>query len=62
MLHGGGDGRADAALNALALAERLHALNKPYELVVYDRDTHLLVFNAEDRDRRILEWFGRFRR
>jgi len=62
MLQGGGDGRTPAGPNALAMAQRLQALAKPFEVVVYDGDTHLLLFNAEDRDDRILAWFARHRR
>jgi dipeptidyl aminopeptidase/acylaminoacyl peptidase len=60
-MHGGGDWRADPA-SSLALAQKLQALGKPYELIVYENDDHGLSVNAADRNRRIVEWFRRHMR
>lgn len=61
ILQGGADPLVSAAANALPLAQRLQALHKRYELVVYDGDTHGVMINGADRDARILAWFARFR-
>lgn len=59
LLHGTADWRADARTQALALAERLQELRKPYELIIYAGDDHGASLNREDADRRIVEWFKR---
>lgn len=61
ILQGAADPLVSAFNNALPFAARLHELHKPYELVVYDGDTHGVMVNGRDRDARILEWFARFR-
>ncbi len=42
------------------LADKLKALGKVYELVVYPHGDHELNKVGEDKDRRILEWFGKY--
>jgi dipeptidyl aminopeptidase/acylaminoacyl peptidase len=42
------------------LAEKLKALNKVHDLVVYPEGDHELDKVREDKDRRILEWFERY--
>ncbi|MCZ8129817.1 MAG: prolyl oligopeptidase family serine peptidase [Steroidobacteraceae bacterium] len=62
LLHGGADGVARAATQSLAFAQRLAERRAPYQLVIYDGDTHGLTFSAQDRDLRILDFFARWRR
>jgi dipeptidyl aminopeptidase/acylaminoacyl peptidase len=58
LLHGGADQQI-AASRTLELAQKLQALGKPYELIVYAGDDHGLSRNKADRDRRVLAWFQR---
>jgi dipeptidyl aminopeptidase/acylaminoacyl peptidase len=62
ILQGGADWRVDAGGNALALAQKLQALGKTYELIVYAGDDHGLSRNAADADRRVMGWFKRHMR
>jgi dipeptidyl aminopeptidase/acylaminoacyl peptidase len=62
ILHGTADWRTNPKDQALALAEKLQALGKTYELVMYAQDSHGLPFHWRDRDRRIVEWFKRYLR
>jgi dipeptidyl aminopeptidase/acylaminoacyl peptidase len=62
LLQGSGDPLVSTARQTLPFAARLQELGKTYELVVYHGDTHGVMFNGNDRDARILEWFARFRR
>ncbi|HEY3566575.1 MAG TPA: prolyl oligopeptidase family serine peptidase [Thermoanaerobaculia bacterium] len=62
ILHGTADWRTNPKDQALALAEKLQALGKTYELVMYAQDSHGLPFHWRDRDRRIVEWFKRYMR
>lgn len=53
-------GTADAqisATRALEFTQRLQALGKTYELVVYANDGHGLPMNRRDSDRRVIDWF-----
>jgi dipeptidyl aminopeptidase/acylaminoacyl peptidase len=59
ILHGGADWRVDTT-NALALAQKLQASGKTYELVIYAGDDHGLSFNSADGDKRIIAWFKRY--
>lgn len=45
---------------ALRMAEALQSRNKAYSLIIYGSDDHSLSKNAEDRTRRISEWFDQF--
>ena len=56
ILHGGADWRVDPQ-QALALAQRLQALQRPYELLVYAGDDHGLSRNGDDCWRRMVGWF-----
>lgn len=56
ILHGGADWRVDPQ-QALALAQRLQALRRPYELRVYAGDDHSLSRNADECWRRTVAWF-----
>jgi len=58
MLHGGADWRVSPA-DALALATRLQARGRPYELVVYADDDHPLTVNWAEARARIRAWFRR---
>jgi dipeptidyl aminopeptidase/acylaminoacyl peptidase len=56
LMHGGAD-RSVSAQHALALAERLQALGRPYALHVFARDGHALRASADERDRMAARWF-----
>lgn len=56
VMHGGKDWRVPPTQD-LAFATKLDGLHKPYELVIFDGDTHLLPFNWRERDRRTIAWF-----
>jgi dipeptidyl aminopeptidase/acylaminoacyl peptidase len=58
LLHGGNDQSVPPA-QTLALAMRLQALGKPYELVVREGANHVLSGWRLERDRAIVEWFRR---
>ena len=45
---------------ALRMAEALQSHDKVYSLVIYGSDGHSLSKNAEDRTRRIVEWFDQY--
>jgi dipeptidyl aminopeptidase/acylaminoacyl peptidase len=59
LIAGSADPLVLAHQNSVALAARLGELRKPYELVVYEGDTHGVMINGRDRDARILAWFAR---
>jgi dipeptidyl aminopeptidase/acylaminoacyl peptidase len=54
--HGSSDD-AVAPLQALQMATRLQELKRPYQLVIYDGDGHVLTKNRELRDRAVIDWF-----
>lgn len=56
MLQGGKDWRVPPS-QALGLAMKLDAYQRPYELVVFDDDDHPLSFHWRERDERIICWF-----
>lgn len=56
ILHGGADWRVDPQ-QALVLAQRLQALQRPYGLLVYAGDDHGLSRNSDDSWRRTVGWF-----
>ncbi|HEX2189452.1 MAG TPA: prolyl oligopeptidase family serine peptidase [Longimicrobiaceae bacterium] len=58
ILHGGAD-RSVSPRQSLALAERLDALGRPYELHVFAGEGHTLAGRHEARDRQVAEWFRR---
>ena len=58
ILHGGRD-ESVSPTHALALATRLQALGKPYELVIRSGANHVLTEWREERDRHAIEWFRR---
>jgi dipeptidyl aminopeptidase/acylaminoacyl peptidase len=60
ILHGTADWRTSPQDQALAIAEKLQALNKVYELTLYAQDSHGLPFHWRERDQRIVEWFKRY--
>jgi dipeptidyl aminopeptidase/acylaminoacyl peptidase len=62
ILHGTADWRTSPRDDALAVADKLQALGKTYSLTLYAGDSHGLPYDWRDRDRRILEWFQRFRK
>ena len=45
---------------ALRMAEAMQSHDKVYSLVIYDSDGHALPKNAEDRTRRIADWFDHY--
>lgn len=58
LMHGGADWRVDPG-ETLALAQKLQALGKTYELIVYANDDHRLSANRADSTQRTIEWFRR---
>lgn len=58
MMHGGKDWRVPPTQD-LAFAAKLEALQKPYELIVFDGDIHALWFHWRERDQRTIAWFKR---
>lgn len=57
IFQGGLDWRVNAGNQALALANKLQALGKTYELIIYAGDDHATNYNRFDRERRTVEWF-----
>jgi len=45
---------------ALRMAEAMQSHDKVYSLIIYDSDGHALPKNAEDRTRRIADWFDKY--
>jgi dipeptidyl aminopeptidase/acylaminoacyl peptidase len=58
LMHGSADQQVSSA-RTLELAQKLQALGKTYELVIYAGDDHGLSRNRADRDRQVLAWFRR---
>lgn len=56
ILHSRTDNKLSVS-HALALAQKLQAHGKEYELVVYGKDGHSLPLHRDDRNRRIVDWF-----
>lgn len=53
-------GGADSSVpprDAMALAQKMEEAGKLYELVIYAKDNHPVLINAEDRLRRTIDWF-----
>jgi dipeptidyl aminopeptidase/acylaminoacyl peptidase len=61
IMHGGGDWRASPE-ETLTFAQKLQALGKTYELVIYADDDHGITGHVVDRNRRVVEWFRRYMR
>lgn len=62
LIAGSADPSVATHTGSVALAARLGDLQKGYELVVYEGDSHGVMINARDRDERILRWFSRYRK
>jgi dipeptidyl aminopeptidase/acylaminoacyl peptidase len=60
ILHGTADWRTSPRDQAVTLAEKLQALGKTHQLILYPQDSHGLPFHWRDRDQKILEWFRRY--
>ena len=60
LLQGSADPFVSTSESTLPFAGELQKKMHAYELVIYNGDTHGIVFNSEDKDRRILDWFKRF--
>lgn len=56
LMHGGADWRVDP-MQTLLLAQKLQALGKPYQLLIYAGDDHGLSLNQADAETRIIAWF-----
>ena len=56
LMHGGGD-RQVSPLHTLKLASRLEELGKPYGVVLFAGDNHLISDNRLERDRQAILWF-----
>jgi dipeptidyl aminopeptidase/acylaminoacyl peptidase len=61
IVHGGADEEVPVA-QALSFATTLNELHKPFELVIYENDTHEVTNNRLDRNNRIVSWFRRHMR
>jgi dipeptidyl aminopeptidase/acylaminoacyl peptidase len=61
ILQGGADWRVDPGAT-LDFAKALQRAGATYELVLYAGDDHGISLNAEDRNRRIAEWFRKHMR
>lgn len=59
ILHGGADWRVRVS-QAKKLAEKLQALGKTHELVIFYNGDHGLTTHRAERDRKILEWFAKY--
>jgi dipeptidyl aminopeptidase/acylaminoacyl peptidase len=58
LLHGGADRQVSPA-QALALAQRLQALGRTYELQVWAGGSHSLGDRSRERDQAVIVWFRR---
>lgn len=56
LMHGGDDESVDPS-HALDLARRLHALDRPFGLIVFAGDDHVLTENRLERDRQAAAFF-----
>jgi dipeptidyl aminopeptidase/acylaminoacyl peptidase len=61
IMHGGAD-QGVSPEQSLNLAQKLQKLARTYELIIYAGDNHILTQNQQDRDRRALAWFNRYRK
>jgi dipeptidyl aminopeptidase/acylaminoacyl peptidase len=61
ILQGGADWRADPS-QALTFAQKLQERHKTYELIIYAGDSHGLVVNRLESEKRIIDWFKRYLR
>ncbi|HEY8561123.1 MAG TPA: prolyl oligopeptidase family serine peptidase [Pyrinomonadaceae bacterium] len=59
IMHGGGDPQVDP-LQSLALAAKLQASGKQYQLKIFAGDNHILSKNRVERDRETIRWFKYF--
>lgn len=57
ILHGSADWRCNLDSQVLALVQNLQIYQKPYQLNIYEGDDHLLSFNRENSEQRIIGWF-----
>ena len=60
LLMNGANDRDVAPDQALALAEKLRVLGKPYELKIFHGEGHVLTGRAAERDQDAVRWFRRF--
>lgn len=56
LMHGGADRDVDPA-QTLALAGELQRLSRPYELSIYEGDSHVLPRHRRERDEHAATWF-----
>ncbi|HEV7692346.1 MAG TPA: prolyl oligopeptidase family serine peptidase [Hyphomonadaceae bacterium] len=56
IMHGGADEDV-APANAIALADKLKALGKPYQLKIFEGETHVIPGKAAERDADAIAWF-----
>ncbi|MEW6126201.1 MAG: prolyl oligopeptidase family serine peptidase [Acidobacteriota bacterium] len=59
IMHGGADSLV-SPLQSLLMAEQLQKLGKPYELMIYAGDNHILSNNRIERDQRVSNWFKKY--
>jgi dipeptidyl aminopeptidase/acylaminoacyl peptidase len=62
IMQGGADWRVDPSSQTLAFAQKLQALGKTYELIVYANDDHSISLHKADSDKKIIDWFRRYMR
>jgi dipeptidyl aminopeptidase/acylaminoacyl peptidase len=62
IMQGGADWRVDPSSQTLAFAQKLQALGKTYELIVYANDDHSISLHKADCDKKIIDWFRRYMR
>jgi dipeptidyl aminopeptidase/acylaminoacyl peptidase len=56
IMQGSSDPQVNPA-QSLALAGKLQSLGKPYQLIIYSGDNHILSRNKLSRDRETIAWF-----
>lgn len=56
IMHGGRDSQVNP-LQSLSFAEKLQELGKPYQLIIYAGDNHVLSKNYKNRDSQVSSWF-----
>lgn len=59
IMHGGED--ILSPLHSLKMAEALTELKRPYSLVIFASDDHILSRNRHTRDRLAVDWFNQHR-
>jgi len=61
LLHGGLDWRVSPQ-RSIDLASALQKLNKPYQLIIYAGDDHMITLHRQEKNQQIIDWFRRYMR